>query len=51
MSYVETAFSMIGLVVFFGACGTSFAFGVAYVWRKMKWAPVNINVTVNQHKD
>lgn len=31
-----------------GLAGAAFAFGVACVWRWMKWAPINITVNVNQ---
>lgn len=36
----------IGMV---GFCGASFTLGTALVCRALKWSPVTINVTVNQH--
>lgn len=48
MQMVEAIVTATGLVVLVGACGASMAFGFASVCRWMAWAPININVTVNQ---
>ena len=31
-----------------GLCGAAFAFGTAFVWRWMAWAPINITVNVTR---
>lgn len=48
---VQALLMLSGLAFVCLCCGAAFAFGACLVCRQMNWAPVNLTVNLNDHRD